>query len=150
MAGVGAPRHPVDVLLILTRGERVLLAERAGTGYADGRWNLPSGKLEAGEDALAGMVREAREEIGLRLFPYELTAVATVHHRSPGQDGRLGLVFAVELEVARHGEPVNAEPHKCARIGWFEPGRLPAETYPYSAACLRAYRDGVRFTLSGW
>jgi hypothetical protein len=29
-----APTHPVDVLLILTDGDRVLLALRDGTGYA--------------------------------------------------------------------------------------------------------------------
>lgn len=36
------PTHPVDVLLILTTGDQVLLALRDGTGYADGMWNLPS------------------------------------------------------------------------------------------------------------
>jgi hypothetical protein len=30
---------------------------------------------------------------------------------------RVGLVFTVTYDAARHGEPVNAEPHKCAKIG---------------------------------
>ncbi len=33
---------PVDVLLLLVRDDQVLLALRAGTGFADGWWNLPS------------------------------------------------------------------------------------------------------------
>jgi hypothetical protein len=37
-----APTHPVDVLIILTNGDHVLLALRSGTGYADDQWNLPS------------------------------------------------------------------------------------------------------------
>ena len=52
-----APRHPVDVFLLLTDVDRVLLALRSGTGYADGQWNLPSGKLEFGEDAISAVIR---------------------------------------------------------------------------------------------
>jgi len=42
-------RSIVDALIVLVRGNQVLLAKRQGTGYADGAWNLPSGKLEDGE-----------------------------------------------------------------------------------------------------
>lgn len=35
-------RSVIDVLLLLIRGDTVLLALRAGTGFADGWWNLPS------------------------------------------------------------------------------------------------------------
>jgi 8-oxo-dGTP diphosphatase len=142
------PRHPVDVLLILTRGEQLLLGLRQGTGYADGWWNLPSGKLESGEDAVSAVAREAREEIGIRVA--EARAVATVHHRSAGQAGRIGLVFAVEYRPEAHGAAVNAEPHKCGRIGWFGVRELPERTYPYSVACVRAYLAGEGFALSGW
>lgn len=57
----------VDVLLLLVREDHVLLAQRHDTGYADGQWNLPSGKLNEGEDLEAALIRETREEIDLRL-----------------------------------------------------------------------------------
>ena len=145
-----APVHPVDVLLLLTYGEHVLLALREGTGYADGQWNLPSGKLEFGEDAVSGVIREAREEIGVCLDPSEPRMVTTVHHRNTAGFSRVGLAFAVPFDPARHGDPVNAEPHKCAKIEWFPADMLPSNTYPYTAACVRAYRDGQPFRLSGW
>jgi 8-oxo-dGTP diphosphatase len=144
------PTHPVDVLLILTDADQVLLALRDGTGYADGRWNLPSGKLEPGEDALSAVVREAREEIGVRLDRDEPRMVATVHHRNAAGFARVGLTFTVEFESGRHGEPVNAEPHKCVKIEWFPVDRLPWHTYPYTAVCVRAFREGQTFSLSGW
>jgi 8-oxo-dGTP pyrophosphatase MutT (NUDIX family) len=147
---VTAPTHPVDVLLLLTHADHVLLALREGTGYADGQWNLPSGKLELAEDAISGVVREAREEIGVRLDPAEPRMVAVAHHRNPAGLARVGLVFAVVFDPARHGQPVNAEPHKCAKIGWFPADMLPSNTYPYTGACVRAFRDGARFALSGW
>lgn len=147
---VSVPLHPVDVLLLLTRGDHVLLGLRQGTGYADGQWNLPSGKLEIGEDAVTGLIREAREEVGVRLTPGELRLVTTVHHRTRPTHARIGLVFGVEWDPERHGAPVNAEPHKCAGIGWFPDTQLPSNTYPYSGACVDAYREGVSFVLSGW
>lgn len=58
---------PVDCKLLYTAGDRVLLALRQGTGYADGQWNLPSGRLGAGKMVDAAVCREAREEVGVHL-----------------------------------------------------------------------------------
>lgn len=145
-----APVHPVDVFLLLTRPGRVLMALRRDTGYADGLWNLPSGKLEAGEDALSAVIREAREEIGITLRPGQLRLATTVHHRAADERGRIGLVFTAGYDPGTHGTPVNAEPHKCAGINWFDIAALPAETTAYTADCVRAFLDGTAFMLSGW
>jgi 8-oxo-dGTP diphosphatase len=144
------PVHPVDVFLVLHDGPSVLLARRQNTGYHDGLWNLPSGKLEHGEDALSGMIREAREEVGLRLPPSSVRLAATVHHRACPGHARIGLVFAAEFAPSSHGTPVNAEPHKCGGLGWFPAAALPAEMSPYSADCIQAYLSGAAFALSGW
>ena len=142
--------HPVDVLLLLTDGHRVLLARRSGTGYADGQWNLPSGKLEHGEDALSAMIREASEEIDIRLQPQDLRLATVVHHHAAEQMPRVGIAFTAAFDPARHGEPVNAEPHKCSEIAWFAGAELPADTYPYTSDCVRAFLLGQPFVLSGW
>lgn len=74
-------RCTVDVFLLLARQDHVLLALRQGTGFADGMWNLPSGKAESTENAVAAVIREAREELGIRLSERELNFAATVHCR---------------------------------------------------------------------
>jgi 8-oxo-dGTP pyrophosphatase MutT (NUDIX family) len=145
----GPPVHPVDVFLVLHDGPALLLALRQGTGYDDGRWNLPSGKLEHGEDVLSAMVREAREEIGISLSPDSLRLATTVHRRAASHT-RVGLVFAAASDPPSQGTPVNAEPHKCGGIGWFPAGSLPAEMSAYSADCIEAYLHDRPFTLSGW
>jgi 8-oxo-dGTP diphosphatase len=140
----------VDVMLILTRGDHVLLALREGTGYADGMWNLPSGKLEDGEHALDALVREAHEEIGITLHPHELRHTGVVHCRNPEGQGRLGLFFTTETNPARQGQPYNAEPHKCAKLAWYPQDLLPHNTVPYTTAGLDLHRTGRTFTTLGW
>jgi 8-oxo-dGTP diphosphatase len=141
-------RSVVDVHLILERDDgRVLLAERAGTGYADGLLNVPGGKLEDGEDVRTAAVREALEEIGVVVDPDDARYVGVVHHRNPGGETRIGFFFATRNWT---GEPLNAEPHKCAGLIWIDPDQPPENTIAYTAAGLRGYRSGSPFLLDGW
>lgn len=148
----GTPGYtsPVDCLLLYTAGDRVLLALRDGTGYADGQWNLPSGKLDADEAVDAAMCREAREELGLRLKPAELRMSVLLHWLNPEGQYRLGVFFHVEADPDRHGVPVNAEPHKCAGIRWYPVDTLPADTVRYTAAGVHLHRHGVGFAALVW
>lgn len=140
----------LDVMLILTRGDHLLLAQRQGTGYADGQWNLPSGKVEVGEHAIGAIVREAHEEIGIRLDPTTLRPVGAVHYRNPEGHARLGLFFTIHTDPATQGEPCNAEPHKCAKIDWFPLDMLPHDTVPYTTAGVDLYRHGNHLAIVGW
>ncbi len=47
---------------------RVLVAQR-GSGSLAGLWEFPGGKVERGEDDLAALVRECREELGVDVVP---------------------------------------------------------------------------------
>lgn len=52
--------------VICDASERILLIRR-GNPPAQGRWSLPGGRIESGETAEAAIVREVREETGLRV-----------------------------------------------------------------------------------
>ncbi|GLZ76211.1 hypothetical protein Afil01_10180 [Actinorhabdospora filicis] len=140
---------PVDVFLILTRGEEVLLALRENTGYADGLWNFPSGKLEAGEPVDTAICREAAEEIGLKIRPKDLDDPHLLHYWTPEGTGRMGLFFHTEYEE-RFGEPTNAEPHKCGGLMWCPIDEPPAKTVPYTLLGWRLWRSGRAFAPAGW
>jgi 8-oxo-dGTP pyrophosphatase MutT (NUDIX family) len=138
-------RACVDVHLILRRGERVLLGQRQNTGFADGSWHLPSGHTEDGESATAALIREADEEIGVRIDPAEVRFVHLMHHRTGS--GRIALFF----EVTRwHGEPDNREPDKCVRWDWFPLTELPADMIPYAAQALTHYTKGDAYAERNW
>lgn len=49
----------------------VLAGRRPSTGALAGWWELPGGKVESGEDELAALVRECREELGVRITPQD-------------------------------------------------------------------------------
>ena len=140
-------RSIVDALIILVREDHILLAQRQGTGYADGAWNLPSGKLEHGETVSRAAIREGQEEIGVRIPENALRFVHLIHYRNPLGDARIGVFFQA---LNWDGEPYNAEPHKCARIRWWPLRGLPPDTYPYTAEGINAYLRGDHFSSLGW
>jgi 8-oxo-dGTP diphosphatase len=145
-----AQKHTVDVFLLLTRANEVLLALRQDTGFADGQWNLPSGKVDHGESVVAAVIREAYEEVGMCLDEDDVKCTATVQCRNSDKDVRVGFFFRVELKDHAGATPYNAEPHKCAKIAWYPMDMLPGNTMQYSALGVSLYKRGEDFGLIGW
>lgn len=141
-------RFPVDVLIVVARGGLILLTERAGDTYLAGHWAIPGGKVEAGEDAVTGAVRELDEEVGLAAHPDDLRFIGVTHHRPPHGDSRVGFGFL--LDVTGDTRPANKEPDKCSRLAWCDPRQLPVPTMPYTAEVVRLYLDEEPFSLHGW
>ena len=69
------PRIPC-VGAIITDGERILLIKRGHEPEA-GRWSLPGGRIEPGESDQQALVREVREETGLKVTPGRLVGRVT-------------------------------------------------------------------------
>lgn len=135
-----------EVMLILERGEDLLLAERAG-GYAAGQLNLPSGKVEFGEDVFTAVAREAKEEVGVDIDLDALRIVHVMQYRNPEGDVRLSWFLATSHWS---GEPVNAEPEKCARIFWCKRSEIPDITYESNALGIQHYLKGEPHSVHGW
>ena len=64
---------------ILRDQDRMLLILRAGTGYRNGQLSLPAGHLDGGEDAVTGLVRELREELGIEADPRSCKLALLMH-----------------------------------------------------------------------
>ncbi|MEV0357278.1 NUDIX domain-containing protein [Nocardia sp. NPDC050697] len=140
-------RHLVDVHVLLTRRDEILLSLRRSGDEFDARWHLPAGKLEAGEPAALGAVREAREEVGVEIAPADLRLVHTAHVVSPSRDARLGLFFHTERW---RGTPENREPDKSYELRWFPLDALPDDLIRYPALGIRGWRTGVSYSDFGW
>jgi 8-oxo-dGTP diphosphatase len=57
---------------------RVLIAQRPPGKHMAGGWEFPGGKLEPGEQALAGLKRELQEELGIEVL--EATPLIAYEH----------------------------------------------------------------------
>lgn len=122
---------------------------RAGSGYHDGELSLPAGHLDGGEDAVAGLVRELREELTIAADPGSCRLTLVVHRapESPTDDEYLDLVFRVEHW---EGEPSIGEVTKCTELVWANLGQLPPDVVDYVAEALGALRAGGSLLLYGW
>ena len=134
------------VLLRRTRDgtEEVLLQLRQNTGYRDGFWAAAAaGHVESGESVFQAAVREAAEELAVRIDPGDLVPLTTMH-RTQGNadpiDERVDFFFEYRQWV---GEPYLVEPHKAAALDWFALDAPPDPVVPHELALLTALAAGA-------
>jgi ADP-ribose pyrophosphatase YjhB (NUDIX family) len=109
---------PTASALVRDREGRILLARRAGDPGA-GLWDLLGGFLDEGEDPLAALRRELREETGLEIEPGEF--LGSIPDRY-GEDGPWTVNFYWEASLGE-GKPRPAD--DVAELAWFPADRLP-------------------------
>lgn len=122
--------------------DEVLLHRRIGTGYYDDHWALVAGHVEPGESALEAAVREASEEVGVRVDPVDLEPLTTLHRTLSGGgpvEQRADFFFATRRW---RGEPVVAEPAKNGGLRWAPLDKLPAPVVPHEAEVLTRLHRG--------
>lgn len=131
-----------DVYLIVRDLDgRVLLLLREGTGYKDGEWGPPSGKVEADESYEQAAVRELREETGLVAAPSALRFLHAIERLEDGPSW-VGVFFELDLD----GTPVNLEPDKHRALEWFAESELPHNSIGYFAHVVQCAGAGLRFS----
>lgn len=83
-------------------------------------WEIPAGRIEAGETPEVAACRESREEVGWE--PAALAPLTTYHYASGTCDGRFALFLGTGL---RHiGPPTDVA--ESDRIEWFSPQQVKA------------------------
>lgn len=83
--------------VILDNGKLLLIKKWKGDPHNPGRWELPGGRLQAGELVDMALYREVREEVGLEVEPGRPLALWEFRLNSDR-----GLVVVVVVVVARH------------------------------------------------
>jgi 8-oxo-dGTP diphosphatase len=82
---VGRPVIHVVAAAVMDAADRVLIAQRPEGKHLAGGWEFPGGKLEPGEERLAGLARELREELGITITANPRPLIR-VRHSYPSRD----------------------------------------------------------------
>jgi len=127
-------RVVVDVVLLMMRNGRILLRERANTGYGDGAYEPPSGELADRETIVETAIRVALAA-GVAIGA-EHVSLAHVMHDVSGS-GRIAFFLSVSGWT---GQPTSPD------VRWFPVGDLPTNMLDPARVALRNYSDGLRFS----
>ena len=136
---------PVTVHLLFFQDNSVLLLRRFNTGFEDGNYSVPAGHLDGGETVRTAAVREALEEVGVRIEIPDVEFATVMHRKS--DDERVDFFVRIKQWA---GEPYNAEPEKCDELSWWDLDALPENIIPYVDTAIKNYREGVPFNEFGW
>lgn len=111
----------VAVGIIRNASKQIFLAQRAATSYMANKWEFPGGKIEAGESAEHGLIRELQEETGI-----EVTEARPIGHADHSYDD-LRVTLHFFLVEGWKGEPWGKEgqPQR-----WVDQHALVAEEFP--------------------
>ena len=102
-------RQRIAAYALLTRDDAVLLTRMSERTRIPGRWTLPGGGIDHGEEPREALVREVYEETGLRVVPGTLADVHSSHFTGPRSDGLvedyhgIHLIFRAALTPASEG-----------------------------------------------
>lgn len=129
---------------------KIAMVLRKNTGWMDGYYGLPAGKVEYGETYLEAAIREAKEEAGVDIKPKDLKFVHIVHRH--GENGDLFMDWVdVYFEAAVwSGEPHNAEEDKSERLDWVDIKKDADKIVPPQADALKKIVSGEPYSEYGW
>ena len=66
---IGEKMKGSAVLILDDRGRALILKRSMKSRWMPGKWGLPGGKVERGENSLGAVIRETKEETDLDLEP---------------------------------------------------------------------------------
>jgi len=98
-------RQRIAAYALLLHGGAILLTRMSDRTRIQGRWTLPGGGIDHGEDPRDALRREIHEETGLDAQPGRVVDVHSSHFTGPRGDGLvedyhgIHLIFEAELDA---------------------------------------------------
>ena len=120
----------VVVAALVVEGREVALVKR-GPGVGEGKWSFPAGYVDRGETLQDAVVREAREEIGVEVYPMDLVGLY-----SRENDPIVLVIYEAKVmggEITPQGEVLEA--------AWFPVDDLPPLAFSRDASIIAKWVD---------
>ncbi len=110
---------------------RLLLLQNAPNDTEPGKWGVPAGKMELGEDPASGAARELFEETGIAVDAAKLVSMGALYVRKPGID------YVFHLFLARVDSVDVRLSNEHVGYRWVSPEEIG--TMPLMAGAMEAY-----------
>lgn len=133
----------ITVQAIVLKENQVLLMKRRNTGFKDGFYGLPGGKLHVGETPMEGIVRELKEELGCNLEKKQISFDSLMEFDYPDSIGRV-IYFNFIILLKKH-LIINNEPSKCEEIIFSPIRNLPINTIEATSKSIQNYIHEVNY-----
>jgi ADP-ribose pyrophosphatase YjhB (NUDIX family) len=134
----------VDIHLLLVSGGDLLLGRRANTGYGDGAYEPPSGRLAERETLVEAAVRVAAAQVGVALDPARMSLAHVLHDVSGA--GRMAFFLTVDGWDGDTSPVPPAGAGSYSDFGWYPLTDLPANMIDRARVAVRNYAAGARFS----
>jgi 8-oxo-dGTP diphosphatase len=132
------------VYMLVRKENKLLFVLRTNTGFMDGYYCLPGGRVEPGEAYLPAALRETMEEVAVTVKPEDARQFY-LQQRYQSDDHIWVDVFFVAEQWS--GEPKNALPDEHGEMAWFDIDDLPEDQIlDYQMTAIRAFRAGGKPT----
>jgi 8-oxo-dGTP diphosphatase len=123
---------------------------RKNTGWMDGYYGLPAGKVEYGEPYAIGAIREAKEEAGVDIELENIDFVHIAHRHGENEEEIMDWVDVYFRADNWTGEPYNAEEDKSEHLDWLDLNNLPENIVPPQREALLSITKGEFYSEYGW
>lgn len=110
---------------VINNAGQMLLVQRAGSQ----RWAIPGGALTVGETPTEGVVREVREETGVKCMPTDLVGVYD-SRLGPGKSPQHQYNFVFLCQLLDENLEMASQSLEILDMGWFAEDNLPTPLEP--------------------
>ena len=125
-------------LMLINKNNQVLLQKRCNTGYMDNMYAFVSGHLESNESLLQGVIRETREEVGIKLEDDKVRFVCFIRRASDNN-----YINSYFMYKDFDGDIINMEPEKCSELKWFDIDALPKDIIPNDKRAIYNMKNNI-------
>jgi 8-oxo-dGTP diphosphatase len=141
-------RVKIGVFLVLICDRRLLCLRRHNTGIEDGMYVVPMGGLQEDETPLEAVIREAEEEVNIKIEPCLAHILYRKHTQPDGYVFFQQDMFFVASKFT--GVIRNLEPHKADDVSFFPLEELPSTLSPFIDQAIKCILKGQIYSEFGF
>lgn len=132
-------------LIIKNEKGEILLQRRQGTKLWSGFLALPAGHIDEGENAYEAAIREAKEELDIKISIKDIVDTFVVNRKNKS----LSPYFDVYFEISKYTGTIKInEPEKCSELVWSELNNLPNDMIDFEKEAIINNKNGIKFSVT--